>query len=130
MSEAESSSGLIGEAPRYVCRSPGCLGSSLATESATWLGGGPRQQNGGTPEVLGAARPEQPYAAPSPSISSTTWLGSPSYAPEPPRRSAVRERAPSQSTNGHEFEDGVCLHCGRMERLAGRYGWSCPVRLP
>lgn len=128
MSEAESSSGLIGEPPRYVCRSPGCLGSSLASESATWLGGGSRQPNGGTPEVLGAPHSEPSYTAPS--SSGTTWLGAPSYAPEPPRRSAVRERAPTQSTNGHEFEDGVCLHCGRMERLAGRYGWSCPVRLP
>lgn len=128
MAEAESSSGLIGEAPRYVCRSPGCLSSSFASESATWLGGGPRQQSGAQ-EVLGAPHAEPSYTAPAPS--STTWLGAPSYAPEPPRRSAVRERSASQSsTTGHEFEDGVCLHCGRMERLAGRYGWSCPVRLP
>jgi hypothetical protein len=127
MSEAESTSGLIGEAPRYVCRSPGCLGNSLASESATWLGGGPPRQNG-APEVLGAPRSEPTYTAPA--SSGTTWLGSPSYTPEPPRRSAVRERAPASSTSGHEFEDGICLHCGRVERLAGRYGWSCPVRLP
>jgi hypothetical protein len=129
MSVAESSSGMLGEPPRYVCRSPGCLGSSLASEATTWLGGGPRQQSGasGAPEVLGAPHAEPTYTAPG----ATTWLGgSPSYAPEPPRRSSVRERGSSPSANGHEFEDGVCLHCGRMERLAGRYGWSCPVRLP
>lgn len=127
MSEAESSStGLLGEPPRYVCRSPGCLGSSLASESTTWLGGGPRQQNG-APEVLGAPHAEPKYTAPG----ATTWLGgTPSYAPEPPRRATVRERGTTTSSSGHEFEDGVCLHCGRMERLAGRYGWSCPVRLP
>jgi hypothetical protein len=127
MSVADGSPGLLGEAPRYVCRSPGCLGSSLASDSATWLGGGPRQQNG-TPEVLGAPRAEPSYTSPG----STTWLGgSPAYTPEPPRRSSVRERGSSQSSsNGHEFEDGICLNCGRVERLAGRYGWSCPVKLP
>lgn len=126
MSVAESApAGNGGEGPKFVCRSPGCISNSFLSDGATWLGAAPRQQSA-PPEVLGAPprREERPTLE-----SSATWLGgSPAYEPEPPRRAVVRESAPN--ANGHEFEDGICLHCGRVERLAGRYGWSCPVRLP
>lgn len=126
MSAAENApDGPTEESARYVCRSPGCLSNALTSDSATWIGGGAPRQEGSAPEVLGG--PREP---PRPSSSPTTWLGSSSYTPEPPRRSTVRESRPSVDDRGHEFEDGVCLHCGRVERLAGRFGWSCPVRLP
>lgn len=121
--EETGPAGRGGEGPRYVCRSAGCISNSLGSGDTAWLGASQRTL-GGSPEVLGA-----PSREPSPYSGSATWLGgSPSYTPDPPRRSAVRESAPNPG--GHEFEDGVCLHCGRVERLAGRYGWSCPVRLP
>gem|GEM_PF-4216119 len=118
--------GFVGAGPRHVCRTPGCISNSLDSGTSSWIGA-PRQ-GGSAPEVLGNSRSEPSYSPPP----ATTWLGSPPAGAEPPRRSTARERStatPAPST-GHEFEDGICLHCGRVERLAGRYGWSCPVRLP
>jgi hypothetical protein len=126
MTAAENASaGLGGGAPRYVCRSPGCISNALASDSATWIGGGSRPQTP-TAEVIGL-----PHSPHEPLGGSTAWLGAPSEPPRlertPQRSAGLRE---SPSANGHEFEDGVCLNCGRLETLAGRYGWSCPVRLP
>ncbi|HEV2148662.1 MAG TPA: hypothetical protein VGR37_14760 [Longimicrobiaceae bacterium] len=119
----DESAGLDGGAPRHVCRSPGCISNAFASNGATWIGAGSGPQ-APAPEVIGNSRSEPALGG------STSWLGVPS---EPPRlertprpSSGVRERPSS----GHDFEDGVCLNCGRLETLAGRYGWSCPVRLP
>jgi hypothetical protein len=38
--------------------------------------------------------------------------------PAPPRRVDA----------GHRFEGGRCLHCGKLESLAGRFGWPCKAR--
>lgn len=29
---------------------------------------------------------------------------------------------------GHRFEGGRCAHCGKLESLAGRFGWPCKAR--
>lgn len=36
------------------------------------------------------------------------------------------ERAPLRRTEvGHRFEAGRCVHCDKLESLAGRFGWAC-----
>ena len=121
-----------GTGPRYECRSPGCLGNALSGENATWIGGTPGTSGTSSPSPS-SPEPSKTNRSPDPLLpSSTTWIGGQSrqeYAPPRPRAPEPRV-AETRQSGDHVFEDGTCLLCGREERLAGRYGWSCPVRLP
>ena len=43
----------------------------------------------------------------------------------PAKKPAIRTQASKPRVQEHHFAGGVCVHCGKQESMAGRFGWPC-----